>query len=755
MTRLTYDAAGRLIALDREGSDDDVAYSFGNCSNGEGRLCSVTTGWGHVMQYQWNALGELASVMSDEGSLSYTWGPLNALTSIEYPSGRTVLFEIDGGGLAERIRLRSNDGTETILVDNIEYSALGRPVAWQFANGRKTSVILDPRQRTTAIEVDDLWSWQATRYDANDNILELSTGPDNLAYGYDALNRLTSADSATARIAYGYDDIGNRLSHTLDGNSQQGAYEAGSNRLLSFGARQYTLDPNGNTTGLALNQVPARTYVRSGHGRLVRLVDEGSGSVLASYRYDGLGQRVEKLTATGARRFLYGPDGELLAELDGAGNALHEYVYLAGQPVADLYEPPEGPPTSPRGEIVIDDAVATVYGANWQRKSSADAIGGTFLQNRKRDDRAIYWYVDQEGFTGGAHDVWVRWLQPPDEGSSTVYRVKTAGVSTQYFAVDHLLRRAGEWVFLGNFDFAAAGASPAQYVGLTGFDNPYGSEGTFLEADAVKLQPTSIQENASGIRFIHGDHMGTPQLVTDAEGRVIWSARYLPFGEASVDEDPDGDGEAYELNLRFPGQYHDAESQLHYNYFRMYDPTLGRYLESDPIGVNGGLNTFLYAGANPTRFFDPLGLAVRGEWIESPRFNLQEAGIDDWQFISPTLSDWGYLQFIRLQGHARGYVNIDVRCTERCDEWEIHDRVNVSAQGSIDVGPNLYALGTGLVTRNPVAGVGANMALGGAALLQAELHFLDLARQQAGPLIAALLADGPTLICLGSDHADF
>ena len=79
---------------------------------------------------------------------------------------------------------------------------------------------------------------------------------------------------------------------------------------------------------------------------------------------------------------------------------------------------------------------------------------------------------------------------------------------------------------------------------------------------------------------------------------------------------------------------------------------------------------------------------------------------------------------------------------------------SISAQGSIDVGPNLYALGVGFVARNPFAGMGANMALGGAALLQAELHFLSLAQQKAGPLIAALLADGPTLICLGSDPND-
>jgi RHS repeat-associated protein len=309
-------------------------------------------------------------------------------------------------------------------------------------------------------------------------------------------------------------------------------------------------------------------------------------------------------------------------------------------------------------------------------------------------------------------------------------------------------------VLLGNYEFAPAGSTPTQYVSLTGFNNRYGSEGSFLKADAVKIVPTFIPTGQSDIRFIHGDHLGTPQLVTDESGFAVWSARYLPFGEAMVDEDPDADGSAYSLGLRLPGQYYDEESGLLYNHFRMYDAMLGRYLRSDPIGLDGGLNTFLYANANPIRLTDPLGLVVRGEWIQGPAFNLQEAGIDDWNFVTPSLSPWGYLDFIRLNGHATGYINIDVRCTEDCNEWEIHHRVGVSAQGSIDVGPNLYALGTGLVTRNPFAGIGANMALGGAALLQAELHFLNLAQQKAGPLIAAILANGPTLICLGSEYDD-
>jgi RHS repeat-associated protein len=154
--------------------------------------------------------------------------------------------------------------------------------------------------------------------------------------------------------------------------------------------------------------------------------------------------------------------------------------------------------------------------------------------------------------------------------------------------------------------------SSRQYVGLLGDSNSDGSEGTFLEADAVKLVPTFAPSGYFSIRYIHGDHLGTPQFVTDDTGQVIWSARYQPFGEATIDEDPDGDGTDYSLNLRFAGQYFDSESGLNYNYFRDYDPTIGRYLESDPIGFLGGPNAFSYSTNNPIAYFDQYGL-----WIGS------------------------------------------------------------------------------------------------------------------------------------------
>ncbi len=113
------------------------------------------------------------------------------------------------------------------------------------------------------------------------------------------------------------------------------------------------------------------------------------------------------------------------------------------------------------------------------------------------------------------------------------------------------------------------------------------------------------------VYYLHNDHLGTPQMMTDQAGRVVWKAEYEPFGKAVVDEDPDGDGMPVENNLRFPGQYYDAETGLHHNYHRDYDPGTGRYLEADPAGIQDGTNhLYAYAQGNPISNSDPLGLIV-------------------------------------------------------------------------------------------------------------------------------------------------
>ena len=102
--------------------------------------------------------------------------------------------------------------------------------------------------------------------------------------------------------------------------------------------------------------------------------------------------------------------------------------------------------------------------------------------------------------------------------------------------------------------------------------------------------------------FYHNDHLGTPQKMTASNGAVVWSARYSSFGKVDIEV------ETVQNNLRFPGQYEDQESGLHYNYNRYYHPRTGRYLRVDPIGLVGGINLYIYVENDPTNYFDNFGL---------------------------------------------------------------------------------------------------------------------------------------------------
>jgi len=124
-----------------------------------------------------------------------------------------------------------------------------------------------------------------------------------------------------------------------------------------------------------------------------------------------------------------------------------------------------------------------------------------------------------------------------------------------------------------------------------------------------QFAPTQIEDN-TGIFDVHTDHLQTPILLTNSAGEIVWRAEYQAYGKALVNEDVDEDASLVSFDLRRPGQWLDHESGLFYNYFRYYDPSLGRYITSDPIGQAGGFNTYAYVLNNPLYWIDPLGLEV-------------------------------------------------------------------------------------------------------------------------------------------------
>ena len=164
---------------------------------------------------------------------------------------------------------------------------------------------------------------------------------------------------------------------------------------------------------------------------------------------------------------------------------------------------------------------------------------------------------------------------------------------------------AGQW--LGDYDATGQPLQQAIWFG----DLPVG----LLTGTGANLK----------LHYIEADALGTPRVVIDPARNVAiwrWSLDGEAFGDSAPDQDPDNDGIAFVFDMRFPGQRYDSASGLNYNYFRDYDPATGRYVQSDPIGLVGGISTYGYVRGNPLLQIDPFGLAgknVRPEMVpETP-----------------------------------------------------------------------------------------------------------------------------------------
>jgi RHS repeat-associated protein len=195
------------------------------------------------------------------------------------------------------------------------------------------------------------------------------------------------------------------------------------------------------------------------------------------------------------------------------------------------------------------------------------------------------------------------------------------GIITNYFfnEENRLVRvEDGQGGVIAEYYYNPFGRRLWKDVGGTRTNFLYSDEGLVGEYDAGGVEiktygykPGStwttdplFMKQGSSYYYYHNDHLGTPQKLTAGNGAIVWSAKYNSFGKTTVEV------ETVENNLRFPGQYYDEETGLHYNYHRYYDSGVGRYLRADPIGFEGGINLYTYVLNNPNNFLDPEGLKV-------------------------------------------------------------------------------------------------------------------------------------------------
>ena len=602
VTTYTYDALNRLTTIvypevsPGVASPLDVTYTYDDCTNGIGRLCQMTDESG-TTSYTYDARGNVTSQASTMNGIvqttSYTYNGADQITKITYPGSRTVDYTYNTIGQVSQITT-TYDGTTETVASSITYEPFGPLASMSYGNGLTHDRTYDDDYRLTDILTQNGSTLQNLDYtlDKANNITDIVNVLDNTrnqTFDYNLLNRLTDADGIYADTDYTYDANGNRETSLQNSvtDTYTYAHEDGtvtdSHRLLEIDdgttTQTFTYDANGNTIGNG-----SVDFVYGDNNRIKEAKTAGTSTVLATYTYNGRGERVKKVTSTDTIYYHYDQSGQLIAETGVNGETLREYLYLNGEPIAltDISNQSATP------ETFDNDTCGFIMTGDW---TTANAVSGHEGANYRQASAGTgLWRADwscSDITAGGLHRVYVKWTADSDRATNAKYTITHTGGSTTVTV--NQKENGGQFNYLGTFDL-----DTSSRISLS--DNANG----VVVADAVKVM--NIDSTTSDVAFIHTDHLGTPQLITNGSKTVVWQADYEPFGKASITTG------TITNNLRFPGQYYDDETGLHYNYFRYYDPSIGRYITSDPIGLSGGMNTYLYASANPVRFIDPNGL---------------------------------------------------------------------------------------------------------------------------------------------------
>jgi RHS repeat-associated protein len=617
------------------------------------RLTSRTVD-GEMTEFEYFPHGLLERITQPDGSfVEYGYDAAHRLTSVTDTAGNTITYTLNGAGQRLTETVRDAAGVLTFRKTRV-YNSLGRLVEEHGNAGQLTSFDHDDEGNVIEIE-DPLGHVSELMYDEL-NRLATFTDPavELTVLEYDDLDHLIEVTDPRALVTgYGVNAFGEQVSQTSpDTGASSAPRDAAGNLDTATDARNET----GDYTHDALNRVTEIEYGDetvgfgydegiNGNGRLTSMTD-GSGST--AWSYDPVGRVTERSQTTGTVTldvgYAFDADGRLDTLTTPSGQAItYEYAdgrlagirvngsYVLNQIAYQPFGPTEGwtwgngtatsrtfdtdgqltsisSAGSSTYSFYADGTIATKiddFATSPPTSAGTTSYTTSTTSNRLQSTSGLLSRTYGYDAAGNATSDGSRTFTHSDRGRMRT--ATSASVTTTYShnGLGERVRKTNSGATV-HFAYDEAGHLLGEYNATGGLIQ---ETVWFGDIPVATLKPNG----GSGITvlYIHTDHLNTPRRITrPADNAIVWRWDSHPFGDTAANQDPDGDTVAFAYHLRFPGQYFDTETGLHYNYFRDYDAVTGRYIQSDPIGLEGGLNPYLYADADPLLYSDPLGLKI-------------------------------------------------------------------------------------------------------------------------------------------------
>ncbi|MBV6825364.1 RHS repeat-associated core domain-containing protein [Pseudomonas sp. PD9R] len=601
-SRNVYDELGRLIDLvGAAGQRSHTKYDLNN------NPVSFTNPLNHSQTGTYDSFDRLVeNTDALNGATKFEYDAQHNLTQIIDPRGSTTRYQYDGIG--NLIMLESPDsGTNTY-----NYDAAGNMTKRTDARGIVTSFTYDALNRLTAryypanpelntrlrydstiggnngigrlTSVEDINGELSYTYDAHGNLTaQLQTPPsksakqrERLGYGYDDANRLNRIDYPTGfSIVYLRDAAGQVEQVQMLNDTEKSITLLSEIAFMPFGPLKSLTWNNGTTL--------KRTYDLD-----YRLTSQTVAERSNTYTYDPIGN-INKIKSNPIGELNYSYDA--LDRLTGEKNAIYQQTFTYDA----VGNRKRKTITALANEKSQDDVTTTYkYGEKDNRlieidgqQMITDAAGNLIKDNANRE----FSYNEENRLSSVKIDGIVLAQFSYSAHGQRTQKITSQGSISFIYGLD------GELLGETQYDSQGLKLKSQFYIWL---------EGIPLSGVSVDYDATEAISNTS-LFYLHTDHLNTPRIATDAVQELVWEWMPDVFGVGN----PTG---SLTLNLRFPGQYYDNETDLHYNYFRNYNPKTGRYVESDPIGLKGGLNSYGYANGNPLKYIDPLGMESIFGW---------------------------------------------------------------------------------------------------------------------------------------------